>query len=71
MSTTHVLAFGLGLLVGWQLLRASETACCKRVSAAVRDEVKDRLGTGAAVVGDIFNVWGAAPGILDALGVQS
>lgn len=64
-------AFAAGVLVGWQLMRASETACCKRISSAVRDKVSDKLGGTVAAVGDLFNVWGPAPALLDAFGVET
>jgi len=62
--------FALGLVVGFRLLRPDEKGCCRRVAAAVKDKVRDKLGDTAAEIGELFGVYNAAPGLLDTLGVD-
>ena len=68
MKPLHVLAlFGGGFLVGLAL-RGSESGCCRIVALAARDKVGDKLGSTAQNVGDLFNVWGVFPPILEYTG---
>jgi hypothetical protein len=71
MKTWHVVAaLGVGILIGARF-RGSESACCARVADAVRDKVGTKLGREAQTLGDLGNLWGLAPGILDGLGVDT
>lgn len=72
MKTTLyvVVALGLGVLIGARF-RAQEGNCCKRLAKAVRDKVADDLDPRVAQVGDLFNLWGLAPGLLDVGGIET
>ncbi len=63
----------VGTVAGYALasLLIRPTDCCARVSAGVRTEVQDKLGSGAVLVGDALNIWPTAPGWLSFLGVKS
>lgn len=65
-----VAALGLGILIGARF-RGSESACCARIAAKVRDKVGEKLGADAQAVGDVLNLWGLVPGVVDGLGVQT
>lgn len=71
MKTWHLFAAGaVGLLIGLRF-RGNESACCARIADAARDKVGKKLGPEAQAVGDLLNVWGLAPGIIDGLGVST
>lgn len=71
MKSWHIVAaVAAGLLIGARF-RGSESACCARVADAVRDKVGSKLGAGAQAIGDLTNLWGLAPGVLDGLGVRT
>jgi hypothetical protein len=61
-------ALGVGVVV--VLNAGSEGACCKRVSAAVRDKVSTAFGEGIASFGDTIGLYSAAPTLLDVFGVK-
>jgi hypothetical protein len=63
------LGAGLGLLVGLAL-RGSESYCCGVVAGAVRDKVGDKLGSTAQAAGDLFNLWGVTPALLQTAGYR-
>lgn len=68
-----ILLFGLGVAVGLVASKylMSPGTCCDRVAAGVRDRVEEKLGSGAAAVGDALGIWDHTPGLLDLFGVES
>lgn len=73
MKTFGAVALGLavGFLAGVLVGPASESSCCKRISAAARDEIKDRFGGTAAVVSDATGLTDRIPQLLDLFGVDT
>lgn len=66
-----VIGVGVGVVVGLLIGPASESKCCKRVNAGVRDEFRDQFGATATSVGDAVGLFGRSAAVLDWLGVPS
>lgn len=67
------LAFAGGYVVAKALAAGREESCCRRVAAAVREEVTDAAGPAGGfvgAVGDALGLWDHAPGLLDLFGVK-
>lgn len=68
----YALAFGVGLVVGLHLLRASESSCCKHLGEAARDRIAGYAGAGAPLVStalDATGATGALPKLIDLFGL--
>jgi hypothetical protein len=76
MGAAGYIAIGAaaGFLVALRFVSPpSESACCKRVSAAVREQLGDAcgpLGELCQGLGDKLDIWGATPSLLDLFGVK-
>lgn len=66
--------FAGGVAFALVVLAPSEQSCCARVSANVRERAVNAVGGGllgglVGGLGDVTGLWGAAPALLDTLGV--
>ena len=64
-----VAGVGVGLVIGVLIGPASESSCCKRVNAAARDELRDKLGDTFTSVADATGLSDRYAGVIDWLGV--
>jgi len=59
----------VGLVLAFRIKPATDTSCCQRVAAGVRDRVGAGCGPICQSIGDALGIWPATPGLLDHFGV--
>lgn len=74
MNRYHIIAFGVGLVVGARLLRAKDSSCCERVAIGARDKIAGMTGPLSPLTSKVLDATGLhalVPGLLDVFGVPA